>query len=328
MSWKTRQHKSLVKKRTKLALAVLAVLVSLLLLSQIIQFISLLTRPLNSEISSKNYTWNGEFTLNFVTNTKPLSLVSFSPQDRKVTILTIPDATLVDVPGGFGKWQIRAIHQLGGENLVKSSVSQFLGIPVDGFSSHNLVDHFRGNLFSGMKILPELHSDLTGFELVRLKLGLLQVRFDRINQIDLEKLSVLEKQKLADGSEVFIVDPIRLDSVMSDLEDPKIKSENLSVAIFNATEYPLLAAKTKRLITNMGGNVIVTQNAPRKVEKSYVDFGSTVVEGEKSKTLDRLKQIFDLGCSKDPKCDKISVADLGLAASRAQIIVILGEDFK
>ncbi len=114
MSWKTRQHKSLVKKRTKLALAVLAVLVSLLLLSQIIQFISLLTRPLNSEISSKNYTWNGEFTLNFVTNTKPLSLVSFSPQDRKVTILTIPDATLVDVPGGFGKWQIRAIHQLGG----------------------------------------------------------------------------------------------------------------------------------------------------------------------------------------------------------------------
>ncbi len=190
------------------------------------------------------------------------------------------------------------------------------------------MDHFRGNLFSGMKILPELHSDLTGFELVRLKLGLLQVRFDRINQIDLEKLSVLEKQKLADGSEVFIVDPIRLDSVMSDLEDPKIKSENLSVAIFNATEYPLLAAKTKRLITNMGGNVIVTQNAPRKVEKSYVDFGSTVVEGEKSKTLDRLKQIFDLGCSKDPKCDKISVADLGLAASRAQIIVILGEDFK
>lgn len=326
MRWKTAQKHRKIRRKTKLGLLVLGVLIGLLLFSQLTNFVKVLARPYNSISAQKNYTWDGEFNLNFVMNTKPLSLVSYNPQDKKVTILTIPDTTLIDLPGGFGKWQARAIYELGGENLVKSSISQFFGIPIDGYSSENLVDHFRGNPFSGIEVLSRLHSDLTGFELIRLKMSLLQVRFDKINRIDLLKLIVLDKEKLADGTEVFTADPIRLDSVMGNFAESKIQSEHLSIAVFNATDKPLLAQMAKRLITNIGGNVIVTQNAPLKISKTYV-------EGEKSKTLDRLTQIFDLGCQSrtrigaGPKCDKIPRADLGLGSLRAQIIVVLGEDF-
>lgn len=316
MRWKTAQRHHKIKKKTKLALFALAGLLGLILVSQLITFVKVLSRPYNLIASYKNYTWNGEFNLNIVAGTNPISLISYSPEEKKVTILTIPDNTLIDVPGGFGRWQARAIYELGGESLVKTSISQFLGIPVDGFSSENLVDHFRGNLVSGIEILSKLKTDFTPLELIRLKASLLGVRFDKIHQVNLEKHSILEREKLADGTEIFIADPIRLDSIMVDLADPKIKREHLSIAVFNATDKPLLAASAKRLITNMGGNVIVTQNAPSKVSKTYV-------EGENSKTLDRLTQIFD-SCGK--MCDKIPKEDLGVSAARAQIILVLGQD--
>lgn len=322
--WKIRQLNHKKDKMTKLALIILALLITLLLLSQAFRFVKLLTHPLNSEINSKKYSWSGEFNLNFIAATNPISLVSYNPEEKEVKILTIPDQAFIDVPDGFGKWQIRSIFDLGetseigGFSLLKKSISEFLGIPIDGISSKLLVDRAKHNIFSGIELLPGLKTDLTGWELILLKASLLQVRFDKMSKVRLEDLLVLEKQTLADGTEVFIADPIRLDSVMRGFADPKISSEHLSIAVFNTTEKPLLAQKAKRLIENLGGNVIVAQNAPRILEKSYV-------EGVDSKTLKRLIQIFDLGCSQ--KCDKIPKEDLGVLTLRAQIIVVLGQDF-
>lgn len=324
--WRTHQRSHKIKKKTQLALIILGLLLALLLMSQIFSFTRLIHHPLRSKEPAKNYTWNGEFNLNLVFRTKPLSLASYNPKEKRITIIVIPDETLIDVPFGFGRWQLRSVYDLAegssfsGERLIKQSISSFLGIPVDGISSDNLVDLLRRNLFSGVTLLPKLQTDLTLLELARLKIGLLGVRFDKIKQIDLSPLNVLEIEKLADGTEIFIADPVRLDSILSDFAEPNVRSEHLSVAVFNATEKPLLAQRAKRIIENLGGVVIATQNAPGSLDKSYVD-------GEKSKTLDRLRQIFDLDCLKDPKCDKIPASDLGLAASRAQIIVVLGKDF-
>lgn len=310
MSWKTVQKRNKIKKTTRIALISLALLLIMLLLSQAIRFTKILMRPYSLMNTSKNYTWDGEFNLNFVVLGKSISLISYSPDKKQVTVINIPDETYIDVAGGFGKWQLRSVYELGkssnisGEYLLKKSLSDFLGIPIDGFSSDNLVDVFRQNLLSGITLLPELKTDLTVWELIQLKVASMGLRFDKIKKID-------------------IADPVRLDTIVADLKDPKIQAEHLSIAVFNATNKPLLAQKAKRLIENSGGNVIVTQNAPKSVEKSYV-------EGEKSKTLERLAQIFDLGCqstSQRMKCDRIPVDELGIAASRAQIIVVLGQDF-
>ena len=274
----------------------------------------------------RNYTWNGEFNINFVAGDKDVSLVSYNPKDREILVLKIPQETYIDLPNDFGKWQLRSIYELGegseigGRALLKSALSSFLGLPIDAYVSENIQELFRQNFFSGLSDLPKLQTDLTFGELLNLKVSFLKVRFDKLREIDLKELQVLEKQKLADGTEVYVVDPIRLDSIMLKFVDPKIVEEHASIAIFNGAGRPLLAQRAKRMITNLGGNVIVTQNAPTIVTKSYV-------EGEDSKTVQRLRQIFDLGCSKDPNCGKIPKEDLGLASQRSQIILVLGQDF-
>lgn len=268
-----------------------------------------------------------------VLKTSPVSVLSYNPQDKKVTLLTIPDETYIDVPGGFGNWQVRSIYDLGkmskvsGGKLLEQSTSSLLGIPIDGYSSINLLDEFRRNLFSGVKAIQNIQTDLTLWELIRLKFDLMGIRFDKIYKVGLTDFGVLEKQNLPDSTQVLVPDPIRVDSLSLFL-DPQIQSENLSVSIFNATDRPLLAQKAKRIITNLGGNVVATQNAPRSIQKSYVT-------GQKSKTLERLRQIFSPNCkdetdkftSSEARCDKISPDDLGSVVSRAQIVVVLGEDF-
>lgn len=296
--WKTVQKRSKIKKKTKLAILALGFLLTLLLLSQIFQFWKLLNRPHSLLKDSKNYTWDGEFNLNFVVWGGGVSLVSYNPKEREVTIINIPDETYMEVPFGFGEWQARSIYELGqgsergGANLLKKSVSSLFGIPVDGFSSENLVD-------TPITKIPSIRTDLTLWELIRLKGSLLQIRFDKIKRFDLEEFMVLE-------TALF--------------KEQEIVSEQLSVAVFNATDKPYAAQKAKKLIENLGGSVIVTANAPLKLSKSYA-------EGQESKTLKRLTQIFDLGCSKDPKCDKIPKNEMGAVSQRAQIILVLGEDF-
>ncbi len=325
--WKTHQAKSRTKRKTTLGLLALGLLISLILIYQLVNFVRFLTAPLNQ--SKRVSTWDSQFSVNLVINSKPISIFNYSPSEKKITILTIPDETYIDVPGGFGEWQASSIYglakssNLSGEKLMEDTFSSYLGIPIDGFSSLDLVNYLRGGPFSGFGILGKIQTDLTPLELLQLKMGISGVRFDKINRLDLVSLGVLDKEKLLDGTDVYMTDPIRLDSVLSDFQDSKIREEHLSVAIFNATDKPQLAQRAKRLITNLGGDVVAAQNAPRTITKTYVQVSE---EGQNSKTYKRLNQIFNLGCQEN-KCDKISLDELGAASLRAQIIVVLGEDF-
>lgn len=320
--WKYVQSKRQTTKRTKLALIVLATIFLLLLLSQAVKFTQMLFSPWNKALSVKRtMRWNGDFNINVLLKAKGVSLMTFSPQNQKITIINIPEQTYVEVPHGFGKWQMSSIYGLGGDQLLKDTMVNFFGLPINGFLDFSgkysqkeidvIVSEIRENPFSIINILPYLKTDLTPFELMRLKLGLSGVRFDKIKEVNL--LDSLQKEKLPDGTEVLSPDTIKQDSILSDMKDFNLQSEHKTIAIFNSTNYPGLAQKAARLVTNIGGNVIITSNGQKKLK-------TTVVVGEKSKTLERLRQIFNSGGIIDPK-------DEDLASSRAQINLFLGEDY-
>ncbi|TSC86853.1 MAG: Uncharacterized protein G01um10147_728 [Microgenomates group bacterium Gr01-1014_7] len=294
----------------------LGIVLSLLLLSQAVKLTQTMFSPWKVT-SSKSYLWNGDFNLNFLIRAKEISLVSFNPKDQKINFINIPDATFLEVARGFGKWQVSSIYDLGGDDLLRASLSQFFGLPIEGildftgkFSkmpTDSLIMQLK-DPFSLVSILQNLRSDLTPVELIRLKMGMSRVRFDKLNQVNLESKGILEKTGLADGTEVLTVDSQRLDSAISNMVDPVIKAEHKTIAVFNSTDHPQLAVKAARIISNIGGDVIITTNSEKRLEK-------TVISGEKSKTLDRLWQIFG-----DPNlAEEVS--------SRAQINVFLGEDF-
>ncbi len=350
-NWKVAQKNTRIKKKTKLALLVLGLVIFLLILGQTVRIVNSLSSPFSKEAVkvSRSYQWDSDFNLNLVIKAKGVYLLSYNPNEKRITVIDIPDEAYLEVPGGFGKWQLRSIYDLGqtsqgpgGGELLKRSLSSSFGIPVDGFiefkgplaekSGVEIADFLRQNPLSLTYFLSNIISDLTPWELVRLKLALPQVRFDKVQNIDLKKLKLMDYDRLGDGTQILIADPTKIDSALINFIDTKIRGEHLEIAIFNATSYPGLALQAARIITNMGGNVIMTTNADQKQSK-------TTVLGEKSATSKRLSQIFGSDCKKAPNCDRIGcnpgdknqenclIEDPGIKSSRAQINVILGEDF-
>lgn len=329
--WKDVQSKAKRSRRVKLALGVLGLLVGILILSSVIRFTQTLFSPWKTPLNThKNYLWNGEFNINLLLRSAHISVLVFNPKEEKITIINIPDETYLEVPYGFGSWQLRAVYALGesqnglgGYKLLVDTLTNFLAIPIDGFldlsslspqrSATEIIEQLRKNPFSGPGFLPVLKTNLTAWELLRFKLGINNVRFDKVKELDLDKLHTLDHEKLPDGTPIFTADPVKLDSVLSDVADPLITGEHKSIAVFNGTKKPQLAQKWARLITNLGGNVIITGNG-EKVDK-------TQVTGVSSATLRRLQQIF--GVDKD---DKNSL-NPDIASSRAQINLLLGENY-
>ncbi len=327
-SWKTTQSQKKAARKTKLALVILALLVVLLLLSQAVKFTQVLFSPWKLANSPRNFSWNGDFNINILVRAGGISLVSFSPQNQRLVVINIPDATFPEVAHGFGRWQMSSIYELGhspqeGAGFLKDTVTSFFAIPVEGFldfsgqyakqSASQIIDETRKNPFYLISILPYLKTDLTPVELLRLQVGLFRLRFDKIKQVNLERSGLLEKLQLPDGTLVYTAEPPSLDSVVSDLSDPTLAQEKITIAIFNSTDHPQLGQRAAHLITNLGGNVITVLSGQKK-------FKTTKIVGQKSKTIERLSQIFASDATIDPQ-------DPDLISSRAQINIFLGEDF-
>lgn len=309
------------QRKTKLAIFALAILSGLLIIGNLVKFVQAIFTPWQAGLTVRKNLWNGEFNINVLIKAKELSLLAYSPQKEEVTVLDIPDQTFLQA-GSFGSWQVRSVYNLGGGQLLKSTITDFFGLPIDGYldfsekfqmDSDILISEIRKDPFFIFASLPHLKTDLTPFELLKLKMEISSVRFDKIQRISLENLDVLQKERLADGTEVFVADPVKLDSQFSNMIDPKLQSEHKTIAIFNSTSHPGLAQKAARIITNIGGNVIIITNSQNQLK-------FTKVIGEKSKTLDRLKQIFH-------KNDTIEAQAEDQTSSRAEINIFLGEDY-
>ena len=329
-SWKNTQTHIKKKKKNKLALLVFAVILVSLLVGNLLRFISSLSQPLYSIFEQKPYSWNGRSNFNLVYKEgENISLIVINPLEKKVLNLNIPPNTFIEVPGGFGRWEVRSIFDLErGDSkkeakLLKDSLSNFFGLPIDGFLQSeggiSSVDFFlilNKNPFSALSLFNKCKTDLTLIELLRLYALIFQIRSDKFESTDLLIAELLVNSKLADDTKVYFAGE-KLDLfVLEKLSDPNIRNEQKTVAVLNGTDYPGLAQKISRIISNMGGNVVISDNADFKIKY-------TQVLGARSETLERFKQIFT---SKYAKMEMQSAAWVDRFASRAQIILVLGED--
>lgn len=90
--------------------------------------------------------------LNEVGHTDTMILVNINTSSFKVSMLSIPRDTLVEVPG-YGWQKINAAYFLGGSSLAKETVEKFLGIQVN----HYIAINFKGlmkiiDLMGGVRI--------------------------------------------------------------------------------------------------------------------------------------------------------------------------------
>lgn len=337
MAFKRRKRRLILKRRWWWAVWALSFLLVLVVLGRI--------TTVFGSLDKKGYHWDGQSTINLVVKSELTEVVSFNPTFSTVTVLKLPDDLYLDIPGDFGKWPLRSIYGVGeseypprGMNLLTQTLRSVFAVPIDGYlksklnlpslSAHQLLEKVRGNLPSGLILLGRIDTDLSTLELLRLFWGLGGVRADKVMVLDLGKSQITRSILLGDGSRALGLDQTASDQLlMSRFKDLRLEQEGLSVAVLNSTTEVGLADQAARMITNMGGRVVVAGNFEVKLVKS-------VVWGKESYTKERLSSIFAPFCLRENFLSKLikqspcRVDSQGATFERADVVVVVGEDAK
>lgn len=339
-----------VKNKSQIALGITAIffLIALILIGKLLGFLGGLNQSRITNYQPKLYSWDGSSDLNIVVKMDTSYLMSYQPNGKELTIFKFPADLYMDAPYNFGKWPMRSIYDLGqaekppmGPTLLRDTINTSFDLLADGYlifssASDNLpdlIERERKSLLPGIDLLSKTKTDLNIMEFLKVWWAIKEVRTDKIKNIDLEKSDLTRWLLLPDGSRVISLDEVKLDAFEQGFfETEKIKKEGLSIGIFNATDIPGLAERAARIITNTGGRVIFTSNAPDIAEKS-------TILAKKSYTTDYLLKNLNLYCQK-PKNSSVlqkvpflqsdgeaCVSDnVSLDATRADITIILGQD--
>lgn len=327
--WKLEQK----KRRQKNFFSLLKGIISLLLLLLVV----FLSFSIVKTISKVQLNFHGRTTV--VLNTIPVLLLSFEPKN-KLIIISLPSNIYLQVPRGFGSYKLSSIWDLGdleksvgGGRLLKETIEEFIGIPVDGWLGWKIGNYHIGsqeediisskNRLTSWKYLVKPKETLALFKNVQTNLNLLDLvwfwwqikltRFDKMNYIDLSHTEVLSKLTLADKSEVVTVNPLALDYFLKELfYDAKIINEHIGIEVLNGTDQAGLANRFSRLITNLGGNIITLGNSDQRIDQCLIIGEKKILE---SYTGQRFINIFN--------CKKI----IQKPESRADLQIVVGDDY-
>lgn len=342
---KSGQKKGTQNSKIKLALTAIFLLIILLVLAKFVGFLSGSDTALSS-ISSKT-DWDGISSLNLLyigkDQTQSLSLINFQPKTKEMTILNLSGQIYFDLPKNFGNWRLGSIFDLGEEDkkvrgpyLLKLSVSKLVGLPLDGVvlannpkSADQIISDFRNNPLSISAFFANSKTDLTVLSYFRFLTAASNLRPDKLEVLDLAQSNLTQSRLLPDSSRVLGIDAIKMDVFIRDkLADKSIFEEGATIGVFNATTHPGLAQEVSRIITNMGGNVVIVGNLETKNDQSYVAVGENSPPLDpNSLTLKRLNKIYSQNCGEKCKEAQRGKKDPVLGSSRAQINVIIGEDY-
>lgn len=346
---KRKNHPERSKNQINLGITVLCFLILLILIGRLFGFLGGLNPQMIKNTQAKLNSWDGQSDLNLVVKMDTSYLLSFQPASKELTIIKFPPDIYIDVPYNFGRWPMRSIYDLGqsekppiGAILLKDSISKSFQLLADGYLIFNdnakslpdLIKGERGSLLPGIDVLSKAKTDLNLVEFFKIWWAIKEVRSDKIQTIDLEKSDLTQWLLLPDGSRVIALDEIKLDQFEDGLfSTEKIKKEGLSIGLFNATDFPGLAEKAAKILTNMGGRVIFTSNAPEKVNKSSILAKQSYSTNYFSKMLNLYcpqqessnfwHKIPLFGSNKTRDCVSDNVS---FDTSRADITIILGED--
>lgn len=356
MVWRKYQQQNKTKNNLRLAFAVLGLLVTLILIAKLISIFGSLYQPFNSGIASnKKYAWDGVSSINTLIyypdakNIEPslsdskLALISLQPESNRIIVLYISDDIYATLPKGYGDWKVGSIYKLGLEQggetvsskLLELSISKLVGLPVDGliisssqsedFSIKKEIESWRKNPLTTLAFVRQIKTDMTPIELINFIKKSASIRSDKITSLNLAQSNITESMLLPDSSRVLGINTIKMDNfIREQMADNLLVGEGENVAIFNGSDHPGLAQEASRLLTNMGFNVISFKNTEQPVKQSQVEYR---LDGgnskDKSRAFQRIAQIFAPSC-----LNKIcQIEDIRVNSSRAQINVVLGEDY-
>ena len=269
----------------------------------------------------------GRFT--FVLASRPVLVFSLSPKEKSLTVVKIPQNTFVETTGGYGLYRVEAVYPLGelegkGGSLLTSSVQEFLGVPVEGWMKTNsqfpipnsqlnkkeILDLKKRTTSWGIFLRPKtvaqflkenLKTNLSFWDLAKIWLNLKKISASKTVFIDLEKGGALTEFSLPDGQTGKKGDPTLLDNLLQEFFlEPEIRKEKISIEVLNGTDYPGLAKRAARIITNIGGKVVRVGDSKERPKECQIKGGEKAL---KSFTFFKIKKIFNCRVFKEERED-------------------------
>ncbi len=194
--------------------------------------------------------------------------------DSKRFNLTVSDNKNLEVMSLSGSARTIAVFKLN-RNIGSYEAGQLLKVPIDGFIAQNSLDLNQRADFLFLKAIfnyNSLKTNLTIIDLVKLLVFSKTVTPGLVNT------------KNISGDLI----PSELDKIVGQLvSDELIEKDNQTIQIINGTDIGGLGNRLARLVTNMGGDVIIvaTSDSPKKKSLiSYID--------KKTYTVERLQKIL------------------------------------
>lgn len=208
------------------------------------------------------------FTISIANNQKT-QVISFLPSEKKIWVLKI-DGDL--------------------QSNSQNDLNKFLEVPMDARVEGSVLD-----LDSDVPVL--MSSVLTGFRNFKTDLTI----------IDAFRLFLFSKTVPKDfiGTKDIStsLQSLEVDKTISSLfADAELARDGKTIEIVNAADVPNLGGRLARLITNMGGNVVLITTDNTIGKESAIFY-----TGKKSYTVDRLSKILGF---KDVESQNIGIADI------------------
>lgn len=231
-------------------------------------------------ISLSIFSKRSQFRTTMVIVGNPTIVVSWDTQRQTFITIRISPETTIEAVAGYGMYTLEALWKLGEIDkksgaLLSQSVEEALGTAIPYyFGQHNsdaLPSNEKG--FAGLRrIFSPLHvlSYLRGAYRTNVPLPLFLSLFwtlqfsrpDQLKEIDFTSSNVLVDETRPDGSHMQTLDSNHIDELLGTmLEDERIRTEALRVAVYNTTQTPTLGTRVGRLLGHTGALVVAVGNS-------------------------------------------------------------------
>ena len=210
--------------------------------------------------------------------------------------LTVSDNKNIEVMSFAPPAKTIAVFKLS-KNIGSYEAGQFLEIPIDGFITSNSLDlNQRADsvFFKAIFNYKNLQTNLTIIDLLKLLVFSKTVAASSVNSKNISvDLSPSELEKLVG----------RL------VSDELIEKDNQTIQVINGTDIDGLGNRLARLVTNMGGDVIIVATSDSRKKESTISYID-----QKTYTVERLEKVLGYPAIKAGN-DAIS-----------DITIVIGED--
>lgn len=215
---------------------------------------------------------------------EPVHIISVSADNRRLTILDIPQDTSAEAIRGRGSYSLASLYELdriedGSGSLFVRSLSDTLGLPVQYYVRPETLSGEPGSVqtFRTVFSFASLFQYLTGNIDTNIPPGtwlswvIMSVSLSADASEIVRADQAFVPVTLPDGSTIRKVDQTRFDFLIgSSFIDTGIRAEGITVSVFNTTRTAEAGGRAARMMSKVGIPPVVVGNAPDVYETCSV----------------------------------------------------------